>query len=190
VSPAWLAGAVDYAEQAQVTNWPLRILLVLVVAGAIAAALWGMRRGWLARQHRQGQIPAPAQAPLDPAGLTAPVGGMFLGTSTAGDWLDRIAVHDLGVRSRARLSYGRAGVWLQRDGARDLFVPVGAIEAVRVDRGVAGTVRARDSVIIVTWRAGEALLDSGFRADDSDEHATVLDGLMATFASDLPEGRP
>jgi hypothetical protein len=175
--------AADYVEQAQVTNWPARILLVVIVVGLIALALWGMRRGWVHRVQRQADLPAPADTPPADAQLTAPVEGLFAGTGVHGDWMDRIAVHDLGVRSRARLSWATDGIWLDRDGARSLFIPAEAVTAVRADRGVAGTVRSRDSMVVITWRLGDRVLDTGFRADASADHAAVLDGLMAAFST-------
>ncbi|MGA1480660.1 MAG: hypothetical protein ACO38N_06270, partial [Candidatus Nanopelagicales bacterium] len=44
---------------APVTQWPLRILLVLVVLAVIALVLVGMRRGWLRRARAPQAIPAP-----------------------------------------------------------------------------------------------------------------------------------
>lgn len=171
----------EYVEQAQVTDWPQRLLLVGIVVAVIALALWAMRRGWLARQRRQRDIPAPMDAPLGQWQLGDAVPGLFAGTGTSGDWMDRIAVHDLGVRSRARLSWGGDGVFLEREGARSVAIPAAAIAGVRTDRGVAGTVRAKDSMVVITWRLGDRLVDTGFRADASPDHTTVLDGLMAAF---------
>lgn len=175
--------AVDYSEQAQVTNWPARVVLVAVMAALIALALWGMRRGWLNRGRRQADIPAPAAQP--PAGeeLSDPVDGLFAGTGTSGDWMNRIVVFDLGVRSRTAVSWGPAGIWFDRQGARGLFIPAAAIVSVRTDRGVAGTVRSKDGMVVVTWRLGDRVLDTGFRADVTSGHATVLDGFVATFAT-------
>jgi len=175
--------AADYVEQAQVTDWPARLVLILVVVLLIVLALWAMRRGWRARQGRQADLPEPAQLP--PVGWpeTLVVPGLFAGTGVHGDWMDRIAVHDLGVRSRADLSWASEGIWLDRQGARGVFIPAADIVAIRTDRGVAGTVRAKDSLIVVTWRLGDRVLDSGFRADASSDHRTVLDGLMATFST-------
>ena len=177
-----LARAADYTEQASVTNWPVRIAMVAGMLALIALALWGMRRGWVNRQRRQAGIPAPASAPVDASSFGAAVPGLFLGTGVHGDWMDRIAVHDLGIRSRATISWGADGIWFDRDGARSVVIPAEAVLSVRTDRGVAGTVRARDSVIVVTWTLGEAAVDTGFRADETADHGTVLDGLMASFA--------
>ena len=183
----WGAFAADYTQQATVTDWPVRIALVAVGLGLIALALWGMRRGWRRRRESQSWIAEPLTAPPDAASFGAPVPGLFVGTAIHGDWMDRVVVFDLGVRSRADVSWGQDGLWFEREGARDLFVPAAAVESIRTDRGVAGTVRARDSVIVVTWRLGEAVLDTGFRADDTDGHGTVLDGLTATFAASAHE---
>ncbi len=188
--------ATVFTEQASVTNWPARIALVGVMVAIIAVVLWGMRRGWRARQRRQADIPAPepfvdgshafASDAADVGG--AQVAGLYLGTSAAGDWLDRIAVHGLGVRSRARVSWSRSGIGVERDGASSFFIPATAVDAVRTDRGVAGTVRAKDSVVIITWRLGAGLVESGFRADDGADHRTLLDGLMAVLPSSTHEG--
>ena len=171
----------DYVEQAQVTDWPQRLILVGIVVAVIALALWAMRRGWRARQRRQHDIPAPMEVPPGTWMLGEPVAGLFAGTGMAGDWMDRIAVHDLGVRSRARLFWGSEGIVLEREGARSLVIPADVIQGVRADRGVSGTVRAKDSMIVITWRLGDRLVDTGFRADASPDHVTVLDGLMAAF---------
>jgi hypothetical protein len=174
---------VDYAEQAEVTNWPARIGLVAATLGLIVLALWGMRRGWRRRKQRQADIPAPAGAPPADAGLGDPVEGLFAGTGVNGDWMDRIVVHDLGVRSRATVAWGADGIWFDRQGARGVFIPASAVVGVRTDRGVAGTVRSKDGMVVVTWRLGDRVVDTGFRADATADHATVLDGLVTTFAT-------
>jgi hypothetical protein len=176
-----LVRATDYTDQAQVTNWPARIVLVVVVAVLIGLALLGMRRGWINRQRRQAWIAEPLDAPNAEAGLSEPVPGLFIGTAMAGDWMDRVAVHDLGVRSRSNASWGDEGIWFDRTGARGVFIPAADIVAIRVDAGIAGTVKARDSVVVVTWRLGQATVETGFRADDGPGHRRVLDGVTAAF---------
>ncbi len=173
----------DYTQQAQVTDWPARVALVLIVLVLIGLALWGMRRGWLNRARRQNDIPAPADERPSSVVVGAPVEGLYAGTGVNGDWMDRIVVHDLGVRSRATIAWGPGGIWLDRQGARSLFIPAADVLSVRADRGVAGTVRSKDSMAVITWRLGGRILDTGFRADVSSDHVTVLDGLVATFAT-------
>ena len=167
-----------YVEQATVTNWPLRIALVVAMLAVIGLALWGMRRGWVNRQARQADVPAPLESPTDPDVWVAEVQGVFIGTSRAGDWLDRIAVHDLGIRSRATVHAGSSGVWIEREAARSCWIPREAVLAVRLDRGVSATARSKESVIIIQWQLGGSLIETGFRADESDGQRTVLDGLV------------
>lgn len=166
----------EFTEQATVSDWPARLALVALVAGLIALALWGMRRGWQGRVARHGSMAEPSafDAPASSGVL-----GLYLGTSISGDWLDRVAVHELGVRSRASFHLVDGGVGIRRDGARSFLIPASAVRGVRTDRGVAGTVRGKDSVIVVTWMLAEDVLDTGIRADDGADHAALLDGLMA-----------
>ena len=166
----------EFTEQATVSDWPARLALVALVAGLIALALWGMRRGWQGRVARHGSMAEPAA--FD-ARASSGVPGLYLGTSISGDWLDRVAVHELGVRSRASFHLVDGGVGIRRDGARSFLIPASAVRGVRTDRGVAGTVRGKDSVIVVTWMLAEDVLDTGIRADDGADHAALLDGLMA-----------
>jgi hypothetical protein len=175
--------AADFDEQAEVTNWPARIGLVAAMLALIALALWGMRRGWVHRQQRQADLPAPADVPPADARLGDPVEGLFAGTGVNGDWMDRIVAHDLGVRSRACIAWGPDGIWLDRQGARSLFIPAADVVDVRSDRGVAGTVRSKDGMSVITWRLGDRVVDTGFRADATGDHATVLDGLVTTFST-------
>ena len=168
--------AEEFTEQATVSDWPARLALVALVAGLIALALWGMRRGWQGRVARHSSMAEPSAFDA-PASSGVP--GLYLGTSISGDWLDRVAVHELGVRSRASFHLVDGGVGIRRDGTRSFLIPALAVRGVRTDRGVAGTVRGKDSVIVVTWMLADDVLDTGIRADDGADHAALLDGLMA-----------
>lgn len=185
-----LIWAEDFTEQAGVTNWPERIALVAVMVAAIALALLGMRRGWQRRIRSQGAVSEPLtlDGVVFDAGPSIDAPGLYVGTSTAGQWLDRIAAHGLGVRSRADIFVTPSGIAFKRHGARSFFIPREDIRGVRVDRGVAGTVRGKDSVVVVTWLLGDLPVDTGFRADDGDDHRALLDGLMAFVSVDEAQG--
>lgn len=165
-----------YTEQADVTNWPARVVLVIIVLALICLGLWGMWRGWRGRALRQSGLPAPP--PVAPVGetLAGPVPGTYLASTTAGDWLDRVVVHGLGVRSRAELTVGTAGVLVEREGAPDLFVPADRLRAVRVDRGIAGAVYEQGGVVVLTWALDDGTeIDSGFRAERTNDHVLVVE---------------
>jgi hypothetical protein len=177
--------AVLAAESAPVTQWPLRILLMLALATVILAVLWAMRRGWKARGARQSDIAPPPDAPASLAAVeVAGVTGVFLGSTSHGDWLDRIVVHDLGVRSRAICDVGPEGVLLRREGARDVFVPTALLRAAGTARGIAGKAYERGGVLVVTWELGGRLVDTGFRADAADDQGRVLEVIEGLVGPD------
>jgi len=164
------------AQSAPVTQWPLRLLLVGVVVAVILLVLLAMRRGWRNRARRQDDVAEPlASPPASWAPPSPPVRGLFLGSTSSGDWLDRIVVHDLGVRSRADLEVGAQGVLIRRAGARDVFIPRAALRTAQSQRGIAGKAFERDGVVVLTWDLGGRLIDTGFRADVAEEHEVVLD---------------
>lgn len=180
-----VAGIVVAAEpeSAPVTQWPLRILLVLAVIGVIALVLLGMRAGWRRRAGRQADIAEPLLPPEVMLNRTAgPVSGVFLGSTGHGDWLDRIVVHDLGVRSRAIAEVGPDGIALRREGARDVFIPAAAVRGAGMARGIAGKAYERDGVLVVTWDLGGRLVDTGFRADVADEQRVLRDAILGLEA--------
>ena len=80
----------------------IRLLLVLVCLAVLVAALCGMWVGWrhrAARQHGLGSLPEP------PVELGRPIiegeSGLYIGTTSARSWQDRIVVQGLGRRSAA-----------------------------------------------------------------------------------------
>ena len=173
-----LVAASELTEQADVTNWPARLALVLVVLAVIGLAVWGMWRGWQHRAGRQGDLPAPPPPVLLEDPWVGPVEGVYLASTTAGNWLDRVVVHGLGVRSRADLSVGAEGVLMAREGADDVFVPADRVRAVRLDRGIAGAVYEQGGVLVLTWVLGDGtLLDTGFRAVRTQEHVRVVEAV-------------
>lgn len=136
------------------------------VLGVVPVAFALMWAGWRGRARRQADVPEPAAEPGED-GLgrpwLAPVEGVYVSTVRAGDWLDRVVVHGLGVRSEAVLHSGTAGLWFSRTGARDVFVPAADLLAVRVESGIAGKHTIGEGLVVVRWRDGAVELDTGFR---------------------------
>ncbi|MEU9999937.1 hypothetical protein ACGFYP_29825 [Streptomyces sp. NPDC048370] len=167
------------AEQksAEVTDWAGRLGWVAGLLLFIAFVYWLMRQGWKWRGSLQSDLPELPGMPEAAGEATLSLSGRYHGSTTAGQWLDRIVAHGLGVRSRVELSLTDAGIEVVRPGANDFLIPVDALREARLDKGIAGKVLAEGGLLIVTWAHGEKLLDSGFRSDRAAEHAAWVETL-------------
>ncbi|WP_258015935.1 hypothetical protein [Streptomyces sp. AJS327] len=173
-----LATAARFAaerESQQVTDWAARIGWVVGLLLFIALLYWLMRQGWKWRGTLQSDLPELPTAP-DPVGeplLSAT--GRYHGSTTAGQWLDRIVARGLGTRSRAELTLSERGLDVVRPGAEDFFIPRAQLRGARLDTGIAGKVLTEGGLLVVTWEHGERRIDSGFRADQAGEHPAWAD---------------
>lgn len=175
------------AESAQVTSWPSRLLLTVIVLAVAAGVLLLMRRSWRRRAVRQADIPALPTAPDDQelTSIGDPVAGTYIGSVTAGAWLDRIAAHGLANRGPATFHPFDEGLAIDRDGAGRLFIPRAAARSVRLDRGLSGRVYGRDGIIVVEWLWGEQLLESGLRVAAKSQRASLVETLQEWIKSGL-----
>jgi hypothetical protein len=166
-------------HSAPVTNWIGRILLTLLVIAVLSGVYWLMWRGWKNRAARQGDLPVPVAAAPEGSEFGDAVEGVYASTTTHGDWLDRIAVHGLGVRSNAWVRVGRAGVFIEREAAPDVFIPAENLESVQAAPGIAGTVTGGEGLVLVSWRLGERVLDTGFHPRAKADRTRLIDGIDA-----------
>jgi len=149
--------------------------LLLVLLLVLYLLMW---RGWRRRAARQADLPPLAERPDVLSGdLVPPVPGVYVSSTTAGDWLDRIVVRDLGVRSRAVAHVTGSGVSFDREGAADVFVPSAWLRGVRRERGMAGKFVEEGGLVVVTWELGDRTLDTGFRADRSASVAVLVEAI-------------
>ncbi|MCX5319350.1 hypothetical protein [Streptomyces sp. NBC_00120] len=171
--------AVLAAEQksADVTDWPDRIGWIVGLLLFIALVYWLMRQGWTWRGTLQGDLPPLPAAPSAPGPARLELSGRYHGSTTAGQWLDRIVAHGLGIRSRVELTLTDAGLDVVRPGATDFFIPVAQLREARLDKGIAGKVLTEGGLLIVTWGHGDKLIDSGFRSDHAAEQAEWVETL-------------
>lgn len=158
---------------------------VAAIVGAlavIAAGWYAMFRGWRNRQTRQADLaPLPAVPEVTERGTE----GVYVATTTAGDWMDRVAVHELGVRSNADLAVSPAGLVFHRQGAADVFIPADRLTGVRTDRGIAGKVTAESSgLVVVTWTHDGRELDTGFRPRRKADTATLTSSISTLIGAD------
>jgi hypothetical protein len=165
----------------EVTQWPLRIALVAVMLLIIVGVLLLMLRSW--RRMRRGDrfglsdLPAPMRAAPNGFEPGGEVEALFLGTSVHGQWLSKVLIHDLGTRSRARVSWDSRGILFERDGDSNVYIPRTSLVDVTLGSGVAGTVRAKDSVVIFVWNLGNHQIATGVRADTVQGHQQLI-GLL------------
>jgi len=169
-------GANTEPQSAPVTDWPVRLLLMGIMIAILGVIFYLMRARWrrLTRESEQ-TLPPIIEVPAESALTAKLVPGVFLGTSPSGDWMRRVMAQGLGVRSRASLQWDDTGIFVERAGEPNLFIGTPDIVSCGFGRGVAGTVRAKGSVLVITWKLGEAILDSGFRADTAIGHQILKD---------------
>ncbi|MFI6108522.1 hypothetical protein [Streptomyces sp. NPDC051310] len=178
------------AEQksAEVTDWAARLGWVAGLLLFIALVYWLMRQGWKWRGSLQSGLPDLPTAPGAPGAPLLTMSGRYHGSTTAGQWLDRIVAHGLGTRSRAELTLTDAGLDVVRPGARDFFVPAGQLRGARLDKGIAGKVLAEGGLLVVTWEHGGTLIDSGFRSDTAADHTAWVEALTSMNNASTTEG--
>lgn len=150
--------------------WVLGLVLICLLAA------WGLWVGWKHRAGRQGglaPLPAVPNAPGDV--VTPALTGLYVSSTTAGNWQDRIVAQGLGVRAPAIVRLSEDGVLIDREGADPIFVPLQDLVEVTTAPGIAGKVMGQaDGILIIRWRLGGTELDSGIRADDRDEQVAFL----------------
>lgn len=156
-------------EKAKVHNWPDYIGWAVGLLIVIGVVYWLMRQGWNWRRAHQADLPALPAAPSDPGPVILESSGRYHGSTTAGNWLDRVVAHGLGIRSLAELALSERGLLVRRPGDSDLWIPAEHLTGARTDSGIAGKV-VPAGLLVVTWTLEGRALDSGFRLDHPDEH--------------------
>jgi hypothetical protein len=156
------------------------LILAALLAVFIAFAIRQMLRGWLHRAQRQvaliGALP-PLPDTVGSAIIPA-TKGLYVGSTIAPSWQDRIAVGDLGFRSKAVLTRYPEGIMLQRSGTGPIWIPEESITAIRTERGIAGKALTHDGILAIRWRLPSGTeIDTGFRGDDRRELANWTGGV-------------
>lgn len=159
-----------------------------VVAGFATVAVIGvlflmLGTGWRSRLRRQSDV---EQLPAVPTDLSQPLvtaDGQYVATTTAGDWLDRIAVHGLGIRTNAELTIHPEGVLFERSGAAPVFIPAARLTGVRQDSGMAGKFVEKDGLLVVSWTLGSRELDTGFRSRRADDKPALLEAFQELISA-------
>jgi len=153
----------------------LSLLLTLVLIGVALALIW---LGWRNRLRRQADVDPLPEIPAELGAAVAVADGQYVASTTAGDWLDRIAVHNLGLRTNAELSVHPEGVLFDRSGAGPVFIPAASLTGVRQESGMAGKFVEKDGLLVLSWMLGSRELDSGFRTRHADDKTLLLNAVQ------------
>ena len=152
---------------------------VVVVIG-IGLVIRRMLRGWRERAQRQAELIGrlPVMPGLVGSAVIAPTRGLYLGSTLAPDWLERVNVGDLGYRSKAVLTRYPEGILLERSGASPIWMPQSAIVGIRAERALAGKVipgrgsQTPGPILVIRWRLPSGTeIDTGFRGEDRPDYA-------------------
>ena len=165
----------------------------IVVVIAISIIIRRMLGGWKGRARRQAEqigVLPPMPDLLRPA-VVAPTRGLYVGSTFASHWLDRVAVGDLGYRSKAVLTRYPEGILLERSGASPIWIPAESVTAVRTEKALAGKVIAgrgsaehSGAILVIRWRLPSGTeIDTGFRGDDRSVYAQWTPSDMETGAA-------
>ncbi|HEU4668186.1 MAG TPA: hypothetical protein VFS79_11035 [Arthrobacter sp.] len=160
-----------------------KLLSLAITLGLIAIAFALIWMGWRNRLRRQAdveQLPVVPEAPGEPL---ARAEGQYVASTTSGDWLDRIAVHALGIRTNAMLEVYKHGVLFDRSGAPALYIPAASLTSVRLDSGMAGKFVEKDGLLVLAWAHGSHGLDTGFRTRRAGDRNVLIAALQELISS-------
>ncbi|MHC6592625.1 PH-like domain-containing protein [Arthrobacter sp. C152] len=160
-----------------------KLLSAVITAAIIAVVLAMMWIGWRNRLRRQSDVEQLPQVPAAPGEPTAVAEGQYVATTTGGDWLDRIAVHGLGIRTNATLAVYPHGVIYDRSGAAALYIPAASLTGVRQDSGMAGKFVEKDGLLVLAWTLGAHALDTGFRTRRAADKDVLYQALQELISS-------
>jgi hypothetical protein len=162
----------------------IRWLLVAACGLLFVLTLAGMRRGWQHRGRRQNWL---SELPEIPATLGAelaePLTGLYVGTTVATRWQDRIVAGGLGTRAESVARLTEAGALISRQGSTPIFLPATQLIDARLEPALAGKVVGRGGLLVLRWRHGEDDLDTGIRADDRTGYPQWIAAIEAITAT-------
>jgi hypothetical protein len=153
------------------------LIMAAVLALLIAFIIQLMMRGWRERARRQAEligalppVPDTVGSPIVPA-----TRGVYVGCTLAPSWHDRVAVGDLGYRSKAVLTRYPEGIMVQRSGASPIWIPQDSITAIRTEQGMVGKAMTHNGILAIRWRLPSGTeIDLGFRGNGRPDYADWL----------------
>lgn len=159
-----------------------RSVLLAIVVVFMVALLALLVLGWRARVKRQSGIAKPARAPQDAGEILAHFTGKYVATTSAGDQLDRVAVHGLGFRGSVSIDVHRAGLLVAINGADEFFIPAQDMRGIGTATWTIDRVVEKDGLDRLEWTLGDKHVDSYFRLDN----AAAFEKIVATLTERKP----
>ena len=160
------------------------LIFGFIVVVLIGVVIRRMLRGWRRRAQRQEELVGALPAMPDQVGAAVipPTRGLYVGSTLAPNWLERVNAGDLGYRCKAVLTRYQEGILLERFGAGPIWMPHESVAGVRTERGLAGKVlptkgipgtsESAGGILVIRWRLPSGtVLDTGFRGDDRGDYA-------------------
>ncbi|CAM3125719.1 Uncharacterised protein (plasmid) [Tsukamurella tyrosinosolvens] len=151
------------------------LLLVLVVLAGLFSL---MALGW--RRRGQRQAASVGEIPSTPEQLSelvfGPVSGVYVGSTVAPHWQDRVAVGDWGYRATVNLSRYADGYLMERGRGNPMWIADEHLVEVRRASKLAGKVMPGDGLLVFRWELPTGtVVDTGFRADDKTTYRKLMD---------------
>jgi hypothetical protein len=153
------------------------LIMAALLAVLVFFVIRAIMRGWLRRARRQAELIGRLPALPDTVGpaIIPATAGLYVGSTFAPSWQNRVVVGDLGFRAKAVLIRYPEGIMLQRSGGRPIWIPDESITAIRTERGIAGKVLTHDGILAIRWRLPSGTeIDTGFRGNDRRKYAEWL----------------
>ena len=170
-------------------SWGKAVVNVLIVGGTLAVLVGLARMVYMvatgAGRKAHEQAPTVGEIPVVPDNpgqlLRGPDSGLYLGTTFAPSWQNKITVGGLSDRASANITEFSDGIEIARQGAGDIWIPRSSVTAVRTESGHAGKVMGAGGVLVVRWALPNGTeVDSGIRADDKAVYSGWVDDFAET----------
>ncbi|GAA4832245.1 hypothetical protein [Garicola koreensis] len=174
--------------------------IALGIIAVFCALIW---LGWRNRKRRQRDLEAPVEVPAQLIESEPEIAaeGMVIGTVKGEHYLDRVAVHELGLRTVGRVEVHWAeasadqpppphGIAIFRSGARNWFIPAQQLQYAGTDHGIVGKFVEKDGTIIIGWTLGETQVATGFRPRHAAEGKSLLQALSSRTPHTPPSTQP
>jgi hypothetical protein len=164
----------------------IRTLLSIAAVIVFILVIGALRVGWRHRAERQSGLAALPLLPDELGGARAPaVSGLYVGTTYATSWQDRVVHAGLGRRAESTLTLHERGLLLERVGDDPVFIPTADLIGARLEPALAGKVVGVGGLLVIRWRLGDTELDTGLRADDKSQYPAVVNAVNDLSRSSL-----